>query len=180
VLQIDNRRAYRAKQKEVAHYLETYPKEQGLSVRSIDTALVLQEDSAKAITILVSFILVIALLIAFVGSIGLTGTMGLNVLERTREIGVMWAIGAVDFEIMKSVVIEGAMIGLIAWFLAIGLSFPISQVLLKIISQAMIRTGERRPTQPTVGKNPAYTPPRLIVPITRFVVTNASNVFALL
>ena len=32
-------------------------------------------------------------------------------LERRREIGVMRAIGAVDFEIMKSVVIEGVMIG---------------------------------------------------------------------
>ena len=55
--------------------------------------------------------MIMALLTAFVGSIGLTGTMGMNVLERTREIGVMRAIGAVDFEIMKSVVIEGMMIG---------------------------------------------------------------------
>ena len=90
------------------------------------------------ITILVSFLLVMALLTAFVGSIGLTGTMGMNVLERTREIGVMRAIGAVDFEIIKSVVIEGVMIGLITWVLAIALSFPISELLLDIIIQAMM------------------------------------------
>ena len=41
----------------------------------------------------------------YVGGIGQTGTMRMNVLEATREIGVMRAIGAVDFEIMKSVVI---------------------------------------------------------------------------
>ncbi len=79
-----------------------------------------------------------ALLTAFVGSIGLTGTMGMNVLERTREIGVMRAIGAVDLEIIKSVVIEGMMIGLITWVLAIGLSFPISKLLLQIISASMM------------------------------------------
>ena len=72
----------------------------------------------------------------------------MNVLERTREIGVMRAIGAVDFEIMKSVVIEGVMIGLITWLLAIVLSFPISQVLLRIISQAMMGS----------GMTPAFTP----------------------
>jgi putative ABC transport system permease protein len=50
----------------------------------------------------------------------------------------MRAIGAVDFEIIKSVVIEGMMIGLITWVLAIGLSFPISQLLLRIISESMM------------------------------------------
>ena len=50
----------------------------------------------------------------------------------------MRAIGAVDREIMKSVVIEGVMIGVLTWFFAIGLSFPISEVLLRIISDSMM------------------------------------------
>jgi len=90
------------------------------------------------VNILVTFLLSMALLTALVGSIGLTGTMGMNVLERTREIGVMRAIGAVDFAIIKSVVIEGSFIGLISWMLSVVFSFPISFMLLKIISEAMI------------------------------------------
>ena len=78
-----------------------------------------------------------ALLTAFVGSIGLMGTMSINVLERTREIGVMRTIGAVDAVVMQSVIIEGLVIGLITWFIAIGLSYPISSALLNIIGQAM-------------------------------------------
>ena len=78
-----------------------------------------------------------ALLTAFVGSIGLMGTMSINVLERTREIGVMRTIGATDFIVIQSVIIEGVVIGLITWFLAIGLAYPISFALLNIIGQAM-------------------------------------------
>ncbi len=74
----------------------------------------------QAVNILIVFLLSMALLTAFVGSIGLTGTMGMNVLERTREIGVMRAIGAVDLAIVKSVVIEGVFIGMISWALRLG------------------------------------------------------------
>ncbi|MFC1878713.1 ABC transporter permease [Chloroflexota bacterium] len=126
------------KQKEIVYFLGGYLEDRGFSIDSIDAGRIIQEDSSRAITILVSFLLAMAILIAFVGSIGLTGTMGMNVLERTREIGVMRAIGAVDFEIIKSVVVEGLIIGLITWFIAIGLSFPISHLLLNIISESMM------------------------------------------
>ncbi|MBU1746718.1 MAG: FtsX-like permease family protein, partial [Chloroflexi bacterium] len=79
-----------------------------------------------------------ALLTAFVGSIGLTGTMSMNVLERTREIGVMRAIGAVDLKVIQSVLVEGLVIGTISWGFAWVISFPISYLLLLIISQAML------------------------------------------
>jgi putative ABC transport system permease protein len=126
------------RQKEIAQIMDQYLTSRGFEVSDVMPGLIIQEDNARAINILVIFLLIMALLTAFVGSIGLTGTMGMNVLERTREIGVMRAIGAVDFEIMKSVVIEGILIGLITWVIAIGISFPISRILLKIISDSMM------------------------------------------
>jgi putative ABC transport system permease protein len=126
------------RQKEIAQILDKYLTDRGFQVSAVMAGLLIQEDNARAVNILVVFLLIMALLTAFVGSIGLTGTMGMNVLERTREIGVMRAIGAVDLEIMKSVVIEGLTIGLITWVLAIGVSFPISQILLNIISDSMM------------------------------------------
>ena len=97
----------------------------------------MRESSTTAVNTLVIFLLVMAILTAFVGSIGLMGTMSINVLERTREIGVMRTIGAVDAVVMQSVIIEGLVIGLITWIIAIGLSYPISSALLNIIGQAM-------------------------------------------
>ncbi|MFN2275602.1 MAG: FtsX-like permease family protein, partial [Anaerolineales bacterium] len=118
--------------------IDDYLKDRGFEVSSVATGETLRKDTTEAINILVVFLLIMALLTAFVGSIGLTGTMGMNVLERTREIGVMRAIGAVDRVVMQSVVVEALIIGLITWVLAIGLSFPISAFLLRIIGEAMM------------------------------------------
>jgi putative ABC transport system permease protein len=126
------------KQKEIVRELNRYLTDRDYHVNSIRAGLTVQEENARAIDILVVFLLIMALLTAFVGSIGLTGTMGMNILERTREIGVMRAIGAVDREIFKSVAIESVLIGLITWVLAIGVSFPISELLLRIISESMM------------------------------------------
>jgi putative ABC transport system permease protein len=127
-------------QREISQILDKYLQDRGFKLNSIEAGQVMREDSSQGINILIIFLLMMALLTAFVGSIGLTGTMGMNVLERTREIGIMRAIGAVDLEIIKSVVIEGVLIGMITWVLAIGLSFPISEILLGIISDAMMGT----------------------------------------
>ena len=101
----------------------------------IEAGKVTRQQQSQSMNILVIFLLIMAILTAVVGSIGLMGTMGMNVLERTREIGVMRAIGAVDGEIVKSVVVEGMMIGLISFTVAAVLSLPISFVLLRIISR---------------------------------------------
>lgn len=127
-----------AGQQRISTALDQHLRSRGYSVSGLQTGAEAAEQSAQMINILIMFLLSMALLTAVVGSIGLTGTMGMNVLERTREIGVMRAIGAVDFAIIKSVVIEGAFIGLISWVLAVLSSFPISFLLLKIISEAMI------------------------------------------
>ncbi|MEJ2011283.1 MAG: FtsX-like permease family protein [Anaerolineales bacterium] len=118
--------------------IDDYLRDRGFEVSSVATGETLRKDTTEAINILVVFLLIMALLTAFVGSIGLTGTMGMNVLERTREIGVMRAIGAVDRVVMQAVVVEALIIGLITWVLAIGLSFPISAFLLRIIGEAMM------------------------------------------
>ena len=113
-------------------------REQGIKVGNVEAGMVTRQQQSQMVNILVIFLLTMAILTAVVGSIGLMGTMGMNVLERTREIGIMRAIGAVDGEIIKSVVIEGLMIGLISFFWASVLSFPISFALLRMISTAML------------------------------------------
>ncbi|MGZ9221553.1 MAG: ABC transporter permease, partial [Anaerolineales bacterium] len=95
--------------------------------------------SQKATTdILVYFMLVMATLIAIVGGLGLMGTMSINVLERTREIGVMRAIGASNGDIQSIVIVEGLVIGLISWAISILLSFPITGALTFGVGMAVL------------------------------------------
>jgi putative ABC transport system permease protein len=118
--------------------MDGYLIDRGYSVQGIESGISVREIARQAISILVIFLLIMAVLTAFVGSIGLTGTMSINVLERTREIGIMRTIGAVDAVVMQAVMVEALIIGLITWVLAVGLSFPISQLLLSIIGNAMM------------------------------------------
>jgi len=127
-----------ASQRELTQRIDQYLRDRNFLVQSVQSGYLRQANATQAVNTLVIFLLIMAILTAFVGAIGLTGTMSINVLERTREIGVMRTIGAVDTVIMQSVIIEGLVIGLITWMLAIGLSFPISSLLLTIVGEAMM------------------------------------------
>ncbi len=127
-------------QNALSQSLDSHLRERGYKISNIEAGKVTRQQQAQGMNILVIFLMTMAILTAVVGSIGLMGTMGMNVLERTREIGVMRAIGAVDREVVKSVVVEGLVIGLISFAAAAVLSFPISFILLRIISTAMLGT----------------------------------------
>lgn len=126
------------RQEEIGRALDRNLRARGFRVSDVEAGLATMREAAESINVLIGFLLIMALLTALVGSIGLTGTMGMNVLERTREIGVMRAIGAVDLKIIHAVIVEGLLIGLMSWIFAVLASFPISYLLLRIISQAMI------------------------------------------
>jgi putative ABC transport system permease protein len=116
--------------------LELY-KALGIQVSSTElSAEFIQEQTAQT-DILVYFMLIMAALIAIVGGLGLMGTMSINVLERTREIGVMRAIGASNWDIQGIVIIEGLVIGLISWTVAILIAVPITSVLTRGVGLAI-------------------------------------------
>jgi len=129
-----------AYQQMMSDRLDKYFRDQGYAVsaaRSGDSTI---KSAAGSLDILVTFLLIMALLTAVVGSMGLMGTMGMNVLERTREIGIMRSIGAVDSEVMRTVIVEGVLIGGIAWLIGALLSFPITYLLSDIISLAIFQS----------------------------------------
>lgn len=75
-------------------------------------------------SIVVGLLSMMALVIAIVGSVGLSGALSLSVLERTREIGVMRAIGASSTRISLMFIGEGLMQGLLSWAIAVPIGLP--------------------------------------------------------
>jgi putative ABC transport system permease protein len=127
-------------QSQVAKVLEQYLKRKGLRVRLVMTAFELRSMSARQFDIVLVFLLIMAALMGIVGGIGLTGTMMLNVFERTREIGVMRAIGASNGAVFQIVVVEGLLIGVMSWLVGIILALPLSKLLSDAVGMAFMHT----------------------------------------
>ncbi|MBN1121827.1 MAG: ABC transporter permease [Anaerolineae bacterium] len=115
-----------AMQDAVAEDMEDRFKRAGIGVDYTEANHTIIEANTAQFNFLVSFLLVAAVILAIVGGIGLMGSMSLNVLERTREIGVMRSIGASTGSVRGIVVVEGLVIGAISWALSTAISLPVT------------------------------------------------------
>ena len=136
-------------QKAEGEMVESYMDKLGYHISDVGAGNNTLDSASSGLNALIGFLLVMALLSAIVGSIGLTGTLSMNVLERTREIGIMRAIGASDLTIMKMVIVEGVIIGVSSWILGSLLAFPISNLLWVIISTAVFNASSSFTLTPT-------------------------------
>lgn len=93
--------------------------------------------------LVVDFLASVGWLMLLVGGLALGSTMGLSVLERTREIGVLRAIGAGHGQIVSLVQVEGLTIALLSWAVAIPVSVPISALLASAFARIMLRVPVR-------------------------------------
>jgi putative ABC transport system permease protein len=124
-------------QKALGREIETRLKDHGYRIADVQAGRSLTATTASGLNILTGFLLMMAVLIAVVGSIGLAGTMSLNVLERTREIGIIRAIGASDRSVMELVMVEGLLIGLMSWVFGLLLALPVSSLMANAIILAL-------------------------------------------
>jgi putative ABC transport system permease protein len=130
----------RAYQDAKAEEVDAFLRDQGYKVHQSEAGSASLDVAVESLDILVVFLLIMAILTAIVGSMGLTGTMGMNVLERTREIGITRAIGADDRSVMRTVIAEGVVIGMISFMLAVILSIPFTYLLSTIVSITIFET----------------------------------------
>lgn len=79
----------------------------------------------------------LAVIMALVGGVGLAGSLSISVVERTREIGVMRAIGAKTPVLMQMFILEGVLQGLISWGISVPVSFILGQPLASLVGYAM-------------------------------------------
>jgi len=123
-------------QSAVARALEDGLKSAGIGVVYSMTIDDIIRSNASRMDFLINFLMSMAVMAAVIGGLGLAGTMTLNVLERTREIGVMRSIGASSGMVGSIVLTEGMLIGFISWLLAVPLSVPVSLVFGSVIGHA--------------------------------------------
>jgi len=127
-------------QQRVSEQLDSHFRTLGYRVSKVEAGNSFAASVTGILGILTAVLVIMALLTALVGSIGLAGTMSMNVLERTREIGVLRAIGAHNGIVFKLVLSEGVLIGLISYVLGAALSFPITNLLSNVISESIFNS----------------------------------------
>ncbi len=90
----------------------------GISVETkSDKVQEVQEETDKALL----FIGIIASIALFVGVISVINTMMISVMERTRELGVLKAIGFTNWEIKGSILFESGLLGIIGGIIGVVL-----------------------------------------------------------
>jgi len=127
-------------QQAMSEELDSYFRNLGYHLREARTGMSTLKTASESLNILVIFLLIMAVLTALVGSMGLAGSMSMNVLERTREIGIMRSIGAGNRAITSMVIVEGMIIGSMSWLFGVVISFPITYLLSGIISKTIFNS----------------------------------------
>src|SRR5215216_1203291 len=125
-------------QRRISDQLQKLYESHGINIGSTQLGAEFIRDQKAQTDILVYFMLGMAAMIAVVGGLGLMGTMSINVLERTREIGVMRAIGASNSDIQGIVIVEGMAVGLISWAISILVAIPITGILCYGVGMAIL------------------------------------------
>jgi putative ABC transport system permease protein len=120
--------------------IEALLEKENISVLTSIPVWLLQNAIAAHMKVLVNSLMAMAILMALVGTLGLMSTMSMNILERTREIGVMRAIGATPKKIRNLVMWEGLFTGALSIFIAVIFALVLSTYLGRLIGNMAFRT----------------------------------------
>ncbi|ABE51606.1 ABC transporter permease [Methanococcoides burtonii] len=97
----------------------------------------MMESTNKLISGLTAFLAFIAGISLLVGSVGIANTMFTSVLEKTKEIGIMKAIGARNEDVLLIFLCNAALIGLVGGIIGILFGTAFVQVIVYLISMQL-------------------------------------------
>jgi putative ABC transport system permease protein len=124
---------------EIIRAIERELAQAGVNVESVIPLAVLHTAMGDHVLVLIRMLLAMALLMATVGILGLGSTMGTNVVERTREIGVMKTVGATPGQVGRLVVVEAVLVSTWSWLLAVALALPLTSVVGRTVGMLSFR-----------------------------------------
>jgi len=111
--------------------------DRGLRVTQSQTQADLRRTNAFQFNLVVWMMLALSVIVALVGGIALRGALSIGVIERTKEIGVLRAVGARSSTILGIFIMEGVLQGLLSWVIALPVSLLTSPLLARALGQAM-------------------------------------------
>jgi putative ABC transport system permease protein len=111
--------------------------DRGLKVAVSQTIAEARNTNSFQFGIVVWMMMALSIIVALVGGIALMGALSIGVIERTKEIGVLRAVGARSRTILGIFIMEGVLQGLLSWMIALPISLLASPLLANALGQAM-------------------------------------------
>jgi putative ABC transport system permease protein len=90
------------------------------------------------LNIILSSLLILAFVVLLVSALGMASAMTIDVINRTREIGILRALGATPQQITRLFEFEGLIVVFISILLGLIISYPLSQVASSFFGQLML------------------------------------------
>jgi len=108
--------------------------EQWIKAKNYPVILVFRKDQYKErvvdhLVVITTMLIMVTFLLIIVGGLGLITTMGINIVERLRELSILRAIGVNNRKLYQLTLTEGFLIGLMSWTIAVVVSIPVSYYL---------------------------------------------------
>ncbi len=104
---------------------------------TVQTSEDLMNQINSILAVIGAIVLAIAGISLFVGGVEIMNTMYMSVAERTREIGIMKAVGATRTQIMTIFLLEAGLIGVVGGIIGEGLAVGLSVLVEKSIQGAL-------------------------------------------
>lgn len=110
--------------------------EQGFVVNS-QIHYVMKQNNVRSNQETINLLFIVGMLIVFITMIGLMNTLTMNILERTREIGIMRCIGGGSRDIKRVFAFEGIIITLSGWTLGVPAGFLLGWGISKMVADQL-------------------------------------------
>jgi putative ABC transport system permease protein len=123
------------KTQEIENYIVD---ELGFSVISTETLMDFVSTITGGLTVA---LILFGSISALVASIGIINTMIMSIYEQTKEIGIIKAIGASNFQVLIIFLIQSAMIGLIGGLLGLGITYAMMRLSDPFIVDLLVEQG---------------------------------------
>lgn len=121
--------------KDIEEYLVS---ELNLSVISTETMIDFISTLTNGLTVA---LVLFGAISAVVASIGIINTMIMSIYEQTKEIGIIKAIGAANWQVLVIFLLQSGMIGLIGGAMGLGVTYLIMRVADPFVVQILVEQG---------------------------------------
>lgn len=125
--------------KQISDRLQDQFKQNHIEISSTETINELRQISDSSFSIVIMMLLVLAVIVAIVGGIGLMGSLWISVIERTKEIGIIRAIGGKTHHITGMFILEAVFQGILSWVVAFPIALVITPLVAKVLGQTMFK-----------------------------------------